>query len=431
VNVTVFGLWHLGSVTAACTAAAGHSVIGLDPDPAVVSGLAGGRPPIAEPGLADLVAENLRARRLRFTTDVPEAVSGAEVVWITFDTPVDDEDRADVDSVVRQVSAALPSLADGAVVLVSSQVPVGTVRTLEAAWALVAAGRTVSFAASPENLRLGKAIDVFTHPDRVVVGVRDDRARDVLTRLFAPITDRIEWMSVESAEMTKHAINAFLAISVTFINELATLCEQTGADAKQVERGLKSEQRIGPRAYLGPGGAIAGGTLARDVMFLRSIGDQTDRPTPLLDGLLESNTAHRLWPRRRLVSELGGVAGATIAVWGLTYKPGTDTMRRSEAVELCRWLLSEGARVHVHDPAVQSLPADLAGVTRFEDPVDAVRGASALVVATEWPVYRQVDLDRVAAGAPTVLVLDANRFLDATIGRDARFRLLSVGQPRS
>jgi UDPglucose 6-dehydrogenase len=181
-------------------------------------------------------------------------------------------------------------------------------------------------------------------------------------------------MGVESAEMTKHAINAFLATSVTFINEIAALCEQSGADAKDVERGLKTEQRIGPGAYLGPGAAFAGGTLARDVVFLRTLGRAVERATPLMDGVESSNKEHRHWARRRLVATLGSLAGRTVAVWGLTYKPGTDTLRRSTAVELCRWLLAQGALVRAHDPAAAALPDDLAAVTRVETPEQAGRG---------------------------------------------------------
>jgi UDPglucose 6-dehydrogenase len=285
----------------------------------------------------------------------------------------------------------------------------------------------VSFACSPENLRLGKAIDVFTRPDRVIVGVRDTVARQRVTEALAPITDRIEWMSVESAEMTKHAINAFLATSVTFINEIAALCEQAGADAKDVERGLKTEKRIGPYAYLGPGAAFAGGTLARDVVFLRALGRNVNRDTPLMDGVESSNRGHRLWANRRLETLLDPVAGRTVAVWGLTYKPGTDTLRRSTAVELCRWLLEKGAAVRVHDPAVPSLPDDLRAAVRAATPEEAADGADVLVVATEWPDYRQASLDRLARGMRGRVVLDANCFLAATIGRDDRFRLVSVG----
>jgi UDPglucose 6-dehydrogenase len=430
VKVAVLGLWHLGSVTAACLAAVGHSVKAFDPDPGLVASLTSGRPPVAEPGLAELVTSGIRSGALRFTSDVSGAVQDAELVWITFDTPVDEDDVADVAFVERQVEVTFPYLADGSVVLCSSQLPVGTVGRLEQAWLKVAAGRLVSFACSPENLRLGKAIDVFTNPDRVIVGVRDERSRAGVQELFQPITDQIEWMSVESAEMTKHAVNAFLATSVTFINELAALCERTGADAKEVERGLKTERRIGPHAYLSPGGAFAGGTLARDVTFLRSLGSTLRRPTPLMDGVLESNTAHRLWARRRLESDLGTLAGVKVAVWGLTYKPGTDTLRRSDALELCRWLVSQGASVRVHDPAAPTLPADLA-VTRHQDPLAAAAGARALVLATGWPVYREVAVDRLAAVAPHLLVLDANRFLGAMLGNDPRFRLVAVGQPQA
>jgi UDPglucose 6-dehydrogenase len=428
VRIAIVGLWHLGSVVAACTAAAGHSVIGWDPDGSTVEKLAAATPPVAEPGLAELVRSGLDSAALRFVSDRQRAVAGADIVWITFDTPVDDEDRADVGAVVDQVVDLFKDLTDGSLVLVSSQLPIGTIAALERAWHDVAGERRVTFACSPENLRLGKAIDVFTHPDRVIAGARNIQDRARIERLFAPITTRIEWMSVESAEMTKHAVNAFLATSVTFINELAALCETSGADAKDVERGLKSERRIGPSAYLSPGAAFAGGTLARDVVALKTLGVRVGRKTPLLDGVEISNREHRNWPQRRLVDELGSLKGKPIAVWGLTYKPGTDTLRRSTSVELCRWLVEQGCLVRVHDPAAVSLPADLTGVARFDSPVAAAESAAALVVATEWPEYRAVDADALAAAMPAGLVVDANRFLGKTLGNDARFRVRSVGQ---
>lgn len=428
-NVAVLGLWHLGSVTSACTAAAGHTVVGWDPEPATVSGMAAAHPPVAEAGLPELLADQMAAGRLRFTDDLGDAVRDADVVWVAFDTPVDQDDRADVLSVVRHVEAAFPFLKDEAVVLISSQVPVGTARRLERTWSTQSDTRRVSFACSPENLRLGKAIDVFMHPDRVVIGTRTERDRGTLEMLFAPIAGAIEWMSVESAEMTKHAVNAFLATSVAFINELATLCEVTGADAKDVERGLKTERRIGPYAYLSPGAAFAGGTLARDVVFLREMGQRLGRATPLMDGIEASNLSHRRWAHVRLQAELGSVAGRRIGIWGLTYKPGTSTLRRSSAVELCRWLLEHGADVRAHDPAAGALPADVQRVTRVDEPLDAAEGAAALVVATEWPAYQAVDVDRLASAMPGGLIIDANSYLAPTLGQDRRFRLLSVGRP--
>jgi len=430
VNVCVYGLWHLGSVTAACLASAGHQVTGTDADPEIVAHLAGGVPPLFEPGLAALVEEGLAAGRLRFTADVASAVAGAEVVWVTCDTPVDEQDRANVEAVVQGATSLLPHLSDGALVLVSSQVPVGTTARLERAFEAIAAGRQVGFACSPENLRLGHAIAAFTNPDRVVVGTRSEKDRAVVAELLRPFTERVEWMTVESAEMTKHALNAFLAMSVSFINEVASLCEQVGADASEVRRGLQTDARIGPRAYLSPGAAFAGGTLARDVTFLSQLGARHGLPTHLLSAVKASNDAHGGWARRRLSESLGGLAAKTIAVWGLTYKPGTDTLRRSSAIELCRWLVGQGARVQAHDPSIQRLPPDVSDACHLAgDPFEAVTGADALVVATPWPDYRRIETSALAGLMSGNLVLDAGGYLAATLGRDGRLQYVRVGQP--
>jgi UDPglucose 6-dehydrogenase len=351
-------------------------------------------------------------------------------VWIAYDTPVDDDDRADVGWVVKQAMLVLPHVSEGSTVIVSSQLPVGTTRRLELEYARIGSPTArVGFGYSPENLRLGKAIDVFLKPDRVVVGVRDDRDRARIAALLRPITDRIEWMSVESAEMSKHAINAFLATSVSFINELAEICEEVGADAKEVERALKTEARIGPKSYLSPGAAFAGGTLARDVQFLSALGATHGRPTDLISAIKTSNDAHRMWAARKLEQLLGTVNGVVIGIWGLTYKPGTDTLRRSSAIELCEWLSKRGARVQAHDPAVRSLPASVEGQIRLcTTPDDAARGASALVVATEWPDYRSVDAAAIASAMSSPTVLDAGSFLKGTLSTDERIRYVTVGR---
>ena len=429
-KVAVVGLWHLGTVTAACLASVGHDVTAFDGDAATIEGLRRGKPPVFEPGLAELVAMGSGEGNLSFTSDVANAVSGAQIVWVAYDTPVDDDDGADVEFVVQQVARVLPHLENGSTVIVSSQLPVGTTRRIEQEHARLAApGVRVGFGYSPENLRLGKAIDVFLKPDRVVMGVRDDRDRARVEALLRPITDRIEWMSVESAEMAKHAINAFLAVSVSFINELAEICEEVGADAKEVERALKTEVRIGPKAYLSPGAAFAGGTLARDVQFLAALGAAHGRPTHLVSAIKTSNDAHRLWAGRKLEQLLGSVGGSVIGLWGLTYKAGTDTLRRSSAVELCEWLSKRGARVQAHDPAVHSLPASLAGHVRLcPTPEDAVRDARALVVATEWPDYRSVDATAIASAMSSATVLDAGSFLKSTLGNDPRIRYVTVGR---
>jgi len=286
----------------------------------------------------------------------------------------------------------------------------------------------VSFSYSPENLRLGKAISVFTRPDRVVVGVRSEKSRMVLTELLIPFTDHIEWMSVESAEMTKHALNAFLATSVTFINEIAAICEQVGADAKEVERGLKSESRIGPKAYLSPGGAFAGGTLARDIVLLSKIGQEHELPSHLFAAIQASNEAHKNWPRRRLLQLLGRLRKKTIAVWGLTYKPGTDTLRRSSALELCRWLIEQGAHVQAYDPHVKQLPKQYSSIQLCNSPVESVQNADALVIATEWPDYRTISMTAIIATMRKPIILDANHFLSNALESQTNVLYVTVGK---
>ncbi len=411
-TVCVQGLWHLGSVTAACLAAVGHHVTGLDRAQTTIDGLAGGNAPLYEPGLDALVQAGLGSGKLRFTTNPRDAVAGANVLWVTLDTPVDDEDQADVDFVLGEVCSVLPWLTPGTLVLVSSQLPVGSIRKLEQFAASTLPAKQLRFACAPENLRLGKAIEVFLKPDRMVVGVRSAADRQRLEQLLTPVTDRIEWMAVESAEMTKHAINAFLATSITFANEIAALCELVGANAKEVERGLKSEQRIGPKAYLAPGGPFAGGTLARDIQYLTQIGSAQHLATPLLAAVTPSNNEHKHWAHRRLLARFPNLAGKTVAVWGLTYKPGTDTLRRSLAVELCHWLQTQGTHLRVHDPVVTRCPPGWGNQALMVDqPLDALAGADALVIATEWPLYQEVDFSGVTARTPNLLVLDANRFL--------------------
>jgi UDPglucose 6-dehydrogenase len=427
----VCGLWHLGSVTAACLAEHFHT-IGYDPDDATVHGLSAGKPPLFEPGLAELTAAGISSGRLSFTGDAASAVRQSDIVWITFDTPVDDQDRADVEYVATHVASLFPHLRDGAIVLTSAQVPVGFSARMQQAFRAQYPDRNVSFAYTPENLRLGKALDVFRQPERIIVGVREDETKRRLTILLSPFCSKLEWMRVESAEMTKHALNAFLATSVTFINEIACICEQTGADAKEVERGLKTESRIGPRAYLGPGSAFAGGTLARDISFLVEIGIEKKLQTLLLQGVRASNDAHKLWPRVKLNELLGDIAGKTIAILGLTYKPGTDTLRRSSAVELACWIHENGAQVRAFDPALTTLPGELnSRIELCGSVAEALRDVDAAMIATEWPQFRDLKEHDFTGNMKQAVVLDPNRFLEAQIGTFGGVSYWSIGKGRS
>ncbi len=413
-KIAVVGLWHLGSVTAACLAQLGHQVIGFDDQTDVIDRLNLGQAPLFEPGLDDMITQGLEAKTLHFTTDACAAVQQADLVWITYDTPVDDDDHAEADFVIGKVQQTLPLLADGTVVLVSSQLPAGSVGRLREFARNTLTGKTIHCAVSPENLQLGKAIEVFLRPDRIIIGTHDNEARPRIVAMLAPIKAPIEWMSIESAEVTKHAINAFLALSVTFANELASLCELIGADAKEVERGLKSEARIGPKAYLSPGGPFAGGTLARDLVYLEAMAQTHQLALPLLSAVRPSNDVHKLWVRRTLLRQSPSLAGIPVAIWGLTYKPETDTLRRSVAVELCEWLIGQGAEIHIHDPAVKSWPDHWQDRVRVHsDPMPAARAARYLVIGTEWKQFHAHQDALAGMGQSGLILIDPNRHLQA------------------
>jgi len=422
-NISVLGLWHLGCVTAACCAK--HFVVtGLDFDEANIARLNSGRAPLFEPGLNELIAAGLASKKLTFTNDAKIACAGADILWLCYDTPVNDRDESDVDFVLTGLRQALPYLPKGAVVLVSSQLPVGTCRQLATEFP------QFSFACSPENLRLGRALDAFEKAERIIVGIRDETSKPVLERLFGPFTSQIIFMRTESAEMVKHALNAFLALSITFINEIARLCEHVGADAKEVAVGLKSEPRIGPKAYLGPGGPFAGGTLARDVVTLAYLAKANGEKISVIPAIKQSNNLHRGWAFRRLQSRLGKLRGKTIAVLGLVYTTNTDTLRRSLAVELCKKLLAAGAKVTAFDPAVKQLPAELVGVRLASQIAGTVDGADAVVICTEWPQFRQVNWAAVVPRMRSRVFVDANRFLEKELKDLAQIEIFSVGSAK-
>jgi UDPglucose 6-dehydrogenase len=418
-NIVVLGLWHLGCVTAACCAEH-FRVVGLDFDEALIANLREGKAPLSEAGLENLIRAGLDAGRLRFTADPGDACKNGDVLWVCADTPVDDDDNADVDLVLNLIRHCVPMLPKNCLVLISSQLPVGTCVQLEAEFA----GR--SFACSPENLRLGRAIEIFRNPDRIVAGVHDRSRQAVLEKLFAPFGGNIIWMRSESAEMTKHAINAFLAQSIAFMNEIGRLCEITGADAREVERGLKTESRIGARAYLHAGGAFSGGTLARDVVTLTRIAKKKGESLVLIPAIKQSNDAHRKWALQKMRRELGELKGKRIAVLGLTYKPGTDTMRRSLAIELSRVLVAERALVHAFDPLAKKLPADLAITIHF-DAADALINADAAVICTEWPEFKKLDWAVLVRSMKRPIILDANAFLAAELGNNSAVKYFAVG----
>jgi UDPglucose 6-dehydrogenase len=346
-------------------------------------------------------------------------------VWVTFDTPVNDDDEPDAGWVGARLDEIAPHLVSGMLVVISSQVPVGFSDRLAADWR----GRGVRVACVPENLRLGKAIESFTRPARWVVGANEPSARETITALLKPFRADIEWMSVASAEMSKHALNAFLAVSVSFINEIARVSEAVGADAADVERALKSEPRIGPKAYLKPGAPFAGGTLARDLHALVDLAGRHGERAPLVSGAVQSNDVHKTWLAARIVRAVEGIDDPTVTLLGLVYRPDTSTLRRSLALEIAAVLSRQGVRVQGHDPAVAALPDDhRADLQVCADALAAIAGSDLAVVTTEWPVYRALPASDVTRLMRRARVLDPGGFLERSLGRQPGIAYFTVGR---
>lgn len=415
-KICVAGLWHLGCVTAACMAKKGIQVIGIADDEYSCNQLMQGKAPLYEPGLDELLAENIRSGRLSFTTDIKTAVEESDYIWVCVDTPVKEDDTADVESVIDRIKTMLRYSRNGQGYIVSSQVPVGTIKQIENYLHATNADLDVRFAYSPENLRLGKALDIFCNPDRIVIGVRCEDDKPLFASVFNRICERQEWMHTESAEMTKHAINSFLATSVVFINEIASLCEAVGADAKEVSRGLKTEERIGPKAYLSPGASFAGGTLARDLLFLKKKANEYGIELKQIHGTYESNLYHKDWVYHKLQRVWDSFNGKTVGIFGLAYKKGTSTLRRSLAVELAKKISVAGGKVIGYDPNVKELPEGLIKILSLADTLQFIsQNADALVVMTDHDAFWEPLLEGLQRSIP---ILDENGYFAGKIEKE-------------
>lgn len=409
-KIVVLGLWHLGSVTAACLAELGHSVIGVDESEEVVRMLQLGVSPVSEPGLNELLAQNLSAGRLEFVTRLNEKTA-YDVLWVAIDTPVDDNDHGQVEAVTDLITQAILNVPQDCRIIISSQLPAGTIKKIRLTLNEHLTIRNLTLCYSPENLRLGSAIKVFMDPDRIVVGVDSDEDRKFVEPLFASITDRIEWMSVVSAEMTKHAINAFLAISVVFANEIATIAEFEGANASDIARGLRSDARIGGKAYVLPGDSFAGGTLARDIRYLEDKSRTHSHPVALISSVVPSNDAHANWAQNKINQLIGDVRDKTFTICGLAYKVGTNTLRRSSAVALGDWLLSHGAILRVIDGEDVLLPPHWNGrVSRMSSVNESLNDTDVLVIGAGYVAPSTViKFNPIMRSGRTTLILDAGR----------------------
>jgi UDPglucose 6-dehydrogenase len=428
-KICVLGIWHLGAVTSACLADMGFQVVGVDQDPARVEELNRGHPPLFEPGLEELLARNLAKGRLRYATDVAEEVRGADYVLMAYDTPVDERDEVDLSGLFATAEALAPHMGSGATLVVCSQVPVGTCENLAETVRRANPSLAFGIACVPENLRLGQAIERFRHPDMIVLGADDSHTMAKVAELYALIEAPKVSVSLRTAEMIKHAINAYLATCVSFANELAVLCDMVGADALKVAEALRMDARVSPKAPLLPGSGFSGGTLARDVKVLRRLGQQHDYPPPLFDGVWEANERQARAPVRKLKEVYPALWGQTVTVLGLTYKPGTSTVRRSAALEVIKALVSEGAKVLAYDPKAD--PAELAhhqGFTVCPNVEDAARGSGALLLVTPWPEFRELNFAQIGESMKSRVFVDAHNYLDGESLAEQGFTYLGVGR---
>ncbi len=406
-KIAVLGLWHQGVVGAACLADRGFAVVGADPDAARIAKLRGGKAPLFEPGLDELLGKGLQSGRLSFVADYAGAVRGAPFVFVMFDTPVDENDQSDLSEIFRTFEVIAPALQPQAVILVTAQVPVGTCDKLMDVLRKAAPDVSATIAYMPENLRLGQAIERFMAPPLPVIGCDEPAAFERLMTVLGPLAPQWHQVRLRTGEMMKHALNAFLGVSICFANELGNICDAVGADGKRVGEMLRLEPRVGPKAMLLPGLGFSGGTLARDMQTLRGLGRSFNLDTPLLDGAWKANTEQNHLVVRKLASVIPQLRNARVAVLGLTYKPDTSTLRRSAAIEVIGELVARGVKVSAHDPLADRDELKAHGEFAFaDDPLAAVEGAEALVLMTPWKDYKGLDFAAVKQRMARPYVLD-------------------------
>lgn len=433
-RVTMIGGGYVGLVSGACFAQFGMNVVVVEADATKLAALQNGDIPIFEPGLDNLVADNVAAGRLSFTGDLDAALDGAEVVFIAVGTPTRRGDgHADLTYVYQAADQVARRLSGYAVIVTKSTVPVGTGRRVAEIVREARPDLDFDVASNPEFLREGNAIGDFMRPDRVVIGVESVRAEAVLRALYRPlflIETPIVVTSIETAELTKYAANSFLAMKVTFINEVADLCEKVGADVHDVARGMGLDNRIG-RKFLHAGPGFGGSCFPKDTLAMARIGQDAGAPQRLVETVVTVNDARKSSMARRVTAACGGsVRGKKIAIWGLTFKPETDDMRDAPSIPVVSRLVEEGAEVTAFDPegmeqAKRHLPA---GVTYADNEIAAVTGADALVVLTEWNIFRAASPTRLKTLMRGDVVVDLRNIFDPEAMRAADLRYSAIGR---
>lgn len=433
-KIAMIGTGYVGLVSGVCFSDFGHDVVCVDKDPKKVEQLKNGIAPIYEPGLEDLMAKNVNAGRLSFTGNLAEAVDGADAVFIAVGTPTRRGDgHADLTYVMSAAEEIATALTGYAVVVTKSTVPVGTNRQVKQVVSKANPKADFDVASNPEFLREGAAIDDFMRPDRVVVGVQNERAAEVMNEIYRPLYLRefpIMATDLESAEMIKYAANAFLATKITFINEIAALCEKTGADVKMVSKGMGLDGRIGDK-FLHAGPGYGGSCFPKDTQALARMGQDHATPMQLTETVIKVNDQ----VKRRMIDKIvdlcgGSVNGRVITVLGVTFKPNTDDMRDSPSLTIVPWLVGNGAKVRVVDPqGKREGEGLLPGVAWNEDVYKATQNADAVVILTEWNEFRALDLKRMAKRMATPVMADLRNIYTPKDVKQAGFTAyVSIGR---
>jgi UDPglucose 6-dehydrogenase len=433
-RIAMIGTGYVGLVSGACFADFGHRVCCVDKDASKIDGLNAGVMPIWEPGLEALVKANAERGRLTFTTDVAAAVRDAEAVFIAVGTPARRGDgHADLTFVFEAIRELAKMIRPGTVVVTKSTVPVGTGDRIDAI--LREEGVTdVSVASNPEFLREGAAIADFKHPDRIVVGAEDDRAQNVLREIYRPLflnRAPILITSRRTAELTKYAANAFLAVKISFINEIADLCEAVDADVQDVARGIGLDNRIGAK-FLHAGPGYGGSCFPKDTVALLQTAEQAGIEQRIVRTTVEVNDRRKAQMVERVERAFGGqLSGKRVAVLGLAFKPNTDDMREAPSIPIVKGLLERGASVAAYDPVARNQAEQiLSGVDFAEDAYAAAEGADALVIVTEWDEFRALDLDRIAASLKGKILIDLRNVYDRSEAEAAGLTYYGIGRGR-
>ena len=428
-NITVAGIWHQGMVLSACMSELGHTVVGVCSNDRDAALLNAGSPLLHEPGLKALLERNVAAGRLRYTTDAARSVQKADIVFLSADTPLDNDDASDLSEILALIDLLRPHLVTRPVLCVTAQVPVGTTAEI-ARRAGSDVGALRGYAYVPEFLRLGSAVETFQQADRVVIGCDDPDVAQQVAALYQPLNRPVVFTGVRTAEMAKHASNAFLATTISFINEIAGLCERLGADASDVARILKLDHRIGPDAFLTPGLGFAGGTLGREIRSLQQFGRSVGSETVLLDAVWNVNARRASLVTDRLKETLTDLRDRVVTLFGLTYKPGTSTLRGAISLTIARRLQAAGARVRAYDPLADltecrgAIPIEMA-----PDPYTAAHAADAVVLLTEWAGIEALEFDRLRRHTRGDIFFDTRNLFDpALLGRSG-FRYIGIGRP--